>query len=268
MVRCAATAAVTPSIGRVEGREERVALGLDDDPALTLDSRPEDLVVPPDQRGPSRGAHGALEPCGPFDVGEQERDGGAGRKCHGRCASWQRRGRRASTILGRDPADRSGLCHRGSSLLDVRIPPAPDGQRTMRPWMTCARSASVHTLLAERERLLEEIEDAAPRGARPDDLRLPGGDGQRGLRAAARPRPARAIDPPARGRRCGARAPRRRAPSVSAAPADARSPRSASRLARGRRCASIASGSRIADRRRLESRLDPTRPARRRAPRG
>ena len=38
---------------RVEGREERVPLGLDHDPALTLDRRPEDLVVPPDQRRPT-----------------------------------------------------------------------------------------------------------------------------------------------------------------------------------------------------------------------
>ena len=45
---------------RGEGGEERVALGLDNDPVLTLDCGPEDLVVAPDEPGPWRRADGAL----------------------------------------------------------------------------------------------------------------------------------------------------------------------------------------------------------------
>ena len=73
----------------IEGREERVALGLDDDAAGALDRGPKQGVVAARRSPPSAGADRPLEPRRTLDVGEEERDGRTGRECHRHRSSWQ-----------------------------------------------------------------------------------------------------------------------------------------------------------------------------------
>ena len=62
--------------GRViEGGEEGVALGLDDEAAVRLDGRPQELVVTADDAGPGDRSGCPFEPRRTLDVREQEGDG-------------------------------------------------------------------------------------------------------------------------------------------------------------------------------------------------
>ena len=76
-------------VGPIEGREERVALGLDHGAAVALDGVAQQDVVAPDDLGPRKRADGALGARRTLDVGEQERDRGASRQRHGTTASSQ-----------------------------------------------------------------------------------------------------------------------------------------------------------------------------------
>ena len=117
---------------------------------------------------------------------------------------------------------------------------------SIRRWMRTDLDAARAALLAERARLAGGGR-RGDRRARPDDLRLAGRGGQPGLRAAARPRPARPVDRPARARRGRASRGSTTGRSGRASAAASRSPRHGSRRCRGPRTASTASA--IVDRR-------------------